>query len=209
MNRSKFVEVEGKSSYSASLSAYQVHELPYLSPLIRRLARQHEFRMIYPLPKVIRAVCKVFLLNILEFTFFDHLVNLLGWRVNDEVILGHSHLVHILINLPDVVRPQEYRSLTLFFLLTAFTVKKLLNHDMSLFDRVVARHCQEFHRVHRVWVKQYKDSFGEVRPELLNRSVERAEAEKNFGEEDELVDCLLQISPSYNPDKSFPYGVHI
>lgn len=65
--------------------------------------------------------------------------------------------------------------------------------------------CPEFRRIFQQWAKQYAQTTLKINPKSLNRVYKQIylqrEPEKVQADYNALVDQLLQISPSYNPEK--------
>ena len=143
------------------------------------------------------------LINEFESIFFAFVIQTNRWNIGDPIIQAHWKQVRDLVCY--ITEDVHYKSITLYLLLCAYTVKYYLSEDIDMYTAEINRICPDFRPIFEAWAKQYAQTTLKINPKMLNKvykeyylSAEMPNIEYDYNS---LVDNLLQISPSYNPDK--------
>lgn len=204
MSQENLEELQHSPSQYTMLSMNYNHcEFHSVQKLLRSLAAAAPYNTRYPVLKLLKAVCRRLLINEFESIFFAYVVRANRWNINDEIVKKH------LTEVRDIVcystDDDDYKGLTLYLLLCGYTVKFYLNEQIDMYTVEMEKACPDFKTVFEEWAKHYAWTTLRIHPKHLNSiykqislRVEPAAVQADYNC---LVDQLLQISPSYNPEK--------
>lgn len=191
------------SQYTVLSMNYNHSEFHSVQKLLRSLASSAPYNTRYPILKLLKAVCRRLLINEFESVFFAYVVRANRWNINDDIVRKH------LSGVRDIVcysaDDEDYKGLTLYLLLCGYTVKFYLNEHTDMYTAEMEKACPDFKQVFEEWAKHYAWTTLRIHPKNLNTIYKqislKPEPRNVQADYNCLVDQLLQISPSYNPEK--------
>jgi hypothetical protein len=131
------------------------------------------------------------------------------WNIHDEIIRRYIGSVRDIVCYS--ADDDDYKAITLYLLLCGYTVKYYLNENIDMYTNEMDKVCPDFRVIFEEWAKQYAMTTLRIHPKNLNKIYRqiglKAELPRIQADYNSLVDQLLQISPSYNPEKEkLEYG---
>jgi hypothetical protein len=172
--------------------------------LLRYLAFQCDFNIRYPILKLLKAICRLLLINEFESIFFAYVVQTNRWRIDDEIIRSAVEDVRDIVCYS--TDDEDYKAVTLYLMLCGYTVKYYLNENVDMYAHESEKVCPNFRAIFEQWAKQYAQTTLRINPKSLNSKFKeiylKRETRAIQTDYNSLVDSLLQISPCYNPDKA-------
>ncbi len=129
------------SPYSRALSTYLRRDSSKVEPLLRSLARRSPLAPLLPIPHILRAVARLFLLNILEALLAGWALEQCNWDLQTPG-LELSHSMGQLVPCP-TQRPEHPRTV-LLVLLASWWAKQALNSDPLYLLEEAKKVCPRF-----------------------------------------------------------------
>lgn len=197
------------SAYTQLSKAYNHCEFFSVVKLLKNLAYYTQYNTRYPVLKLLKAVSRRLLINEFEAIFFAYVVRVNKWNIHDEIIRRYISGVRDIVCYS--ADDDDYKAITLYLLLCGYTVKYYLNENIDMYTAEMERVVPDFRQVFEEWAKQYAMTTLKIHPKNLNKIYRqiclRPEGPRIQADYNSLVDQLLQISPSYNPEKEkLEYG---
>ena len=113
------------STYTLLSKSYNHCEFYSVIKLLKNLAYYTHYNTRYPILKLLKAVCRRLLINEFEGIFFVYVVQVNNWNIHDSIIRRYISGVRDIVCYS--ADDDDYKAITLYLLLCAYTVKYYLN----------------------------------------------------------------------------------
>lgn len=189
------------SKYSKAYNQYSRSQMKTIMPFIASISRTCSYSSLYPICKLVKAICKIFMLNEIQIIFFAYLIRETQWDIRDKTIYHNAE------NIQDIIYCSidnlDYKRIILYLMVTAFTVKFYLNEKNTgeVLEEVNKR-CPNFKQIFQSWNKKHSTVITKINPRTLNTVYKNLYSSLKQDQPDfnMLVDAIIQISPAYNPE---------
>ena len=155
------------SRYTQLSNIYNQGEFEDIQPLLEHLTSSCSYNTMYPILKLLRAVCRCLLINELESIFFAYVIQTNGWKIHDSIIQKHKDEVKDIVFY--TTHNEDYKALTLYLLLCGYTSKYYLNEFTEMYSPELEKICPDFKTVFSQWVKQEAYTTLKIYPKSLNK----------------------------------------
>lgn len=189
------------SKYSKAYNLYSRNQINSVLPFVLSISRICPFSSLYPIFKLLKATCKMLMLNEMEVVLLGFLIKQTKWEINEVTIWHNAENVQDIIYCS--IDHLDYKRIILYLMLTAFTVKFYLNPNTQEIVEEVNKKCPNFKQIFQGWNKKHSSIVTKINPRSLNLVYNQLyggleESHKDFNV---IVDAIIQISPAYNPEK--------
>lgn len=212
MNEAKENILKYTQEYERKVNYYMYNEYTQnADSFLRKVAADKKVSTLaakYPLLKILKSITKKFMLNDLEITFFALFLDENGW-CHSELQSQCKNMTDFL-NITEIKDHSEYKSLLLYLLLVAFTVKQYLNEpsEMEIFECHAVSLNSDFNIIYQQWINNNSKYLKVSPPTKINKIYKKYSLKYiDYGDEgyhedfNALVDNIIQISPPYNNEK--------
>lgn len=115
------------SKYSKAYNLYSRNQINTVLPFVLSISKTCPFSSLYPIFKLLKATCKIFMLNEIEVVLLAFLIKQTKWDINEKTIFHNAENVQDIIYCS--IDHLDYKRIILYLMLTSFTVKFYLNEN--------------------------------------------------------------------------------
>jgi hypothetical protein len=154
------------SKYSKAFNSYSRTQIKLVLPFIAAISKTCPFNSLYPIYKILRAICKIFMLNEIEIIFLAYLIRETEWDIKDKIIYHNAE------NVQDIIYytsdNYDYKRIILYLMITSYTTKYYLNENVSNILDEINKRCVNFKEIFQYWNKKHANIITKINPRILN-----------------------------------------